>query len=406
MIKAKRRSICIILLAWLAYLTSYLGRSDYSACLLKIIADAAIPRAAAGMVSSSFALCNALGQLATAAIVRRVRPIPLISLELFGVMLVNLAFPFSEGIGLMILLWGLNGALQATLLSGLTGLFADTLEEPWLSRGAVLLNTIGAVGGMINYLAAPVLIAAAGWQAVFYTVSSLLGTMLLAWCVLMPRLSEKSGRTAIHEARKKGKIIRRGLGLTTVVFLSFLVGMMRESVTLWLPSYLYDSFATSSARATTLTAAVPMLQILGAFFGGWLGRRAKSIFLPTALFFLLSSLCFGMIQIQGIGILPTVFLFAINAIAMTAALTLLVSIFPIQHLPRGDIAGFVAILNFFVHLGDFAASTGYGWLSTLGGWGLSLTVMAMLSLLAAAVALFATKETKKRRMMRNGKEGI
>ena len=406
MAKEKRRSIGIILLAWLAYLTSYLGRSDYGACLLEIIADAAIPRAAAGMVSSSFALCNALGQLATAAIVRRVRPILLIGSELFGVMLINLAFPFSKGIGLMILLWGLNGALQATLLSGLTGLFSDTLEEPWLSRGAVLLNTIGAVGGMINYLAAPVLISFAGWQAVFYTVSSLLGTMLLVWCALMPRLSPKPERTAVQKARKTEKIIHHGLGLTTVAILSFLVGMMRESITLWLPSYLYDNFAISSARATALTAAIPMLQILGAFFGGWLGRRAKSIFLPVALFFLLSSLCFGMIQIQGIGILPTVFLFAVNAIVMTGALTLLVSIFPIRYLLHGNIAGFVAILNFFVHLGDFAASTGYGWLSMLGGWGLSLTAMAMLSLLAAAVALFATKKNKKRRIIRNGKKGI
>lgn len=398
MARTTKQSVAILLLSWLAYLASYLGRSNYGACLLEIVAATSITRAAAGMVSSAFALCNAVGQLAVATVVRKLSPIRLIGLELFGVALINLVFPSLDSIGPMMLLWGLNGALQATLLSGLTVLFLDSLNEPWLSRGTVLLNTVGAVGGMINYLCAPILIGTLGWRSVFYTVFSVLGAMLVLWYMLMPRLTAKTEkRERKRETAAPNAPPRIGYGLASAALLSLVVGMMRESVTLWLPSYLHDSFAIGAARATTLTALIPMLQILGAFFAGWIGRRTKNIFLPTALFFLLSALSFGMIHSGAPGMSFTVCLFVLNAIAMTGALTVLLSVYPIRHIARAKIAGVVAMLNFFVHLGDFVASTGYGWLSTLGGWSLSLSVMMGLALFAATIALLGLKTGNKRR---------
>lgn len=53
----------IIFISWLAYLISYLGRNDYSACVLEIVTSTGMTRAHAGMISSAFALSNAIGQL-------------------------------------------------------------------------------------------------------------------------------------------------------------------------------------------------------------------------------------------------------------------------------------------------------------------------------------------------------
>jgi sugar phosphate permease len=58
---------------------------------------------------------------------------------------------------------------------------------------------------------------------------------------------------------------------------------------------------------------------------------------------------------------------------------------------RKNIAKNVGILNFCVHLGDFAASTGFGWLSTVGGWGWTFSVMAMLAFFAAFITLIGIK---------------
>ena len=56
--KTKQLSISIILFAWLAYLFSYMGRANYGACIVEIVATTGVSRATAGMVTSVFSLFN------------------------------------------------------------------------------------------------------------------------------------------------------------------------------------------------------------------------------------------------------------------------------------------------------------------------------------------------------------
>lgn len=201
MSKSKRHYILIIFISWLAYLISYLGRSDYSASILEIVTATGITRAAAGMISSAFALCNAFGQLASTLIINKISPIKLIAIELLSVATVNLLFPVSDNFYLMMLLWGINGCMQATLLCGITHIFSETLDEPWLSRGAVSLNTIGAVGGMINYFLSPLLIRFFNWKIVFFTISTMLFLLGILWCIVMPKLT--THKTAVIQKSKR-----------------------------------------------------------------------------------------------------------------------------------------------------------------------------------------------------------
>lgn len=404
MSQAKRRYVAIIFISWLAYLISYLGRNDYSACILEIVNSTDMTRASAGMISSSFALCNAVGQLVSSIIINKVSPIKMISAEIFTVATINLLFPVSNSFYVMLLLWGINGCMQATLLCGITRIFAATLEEPWLSRGAVLLNTIGAVGGVVNYLLAPVLIYFFNWEVVFFTVSTLLFALGIVWCLVMPRITEMPDKqNSITKADAAGKsksivaILRSGGALCALIAV-FVIGALRESVSLWIPSYLNESFCLTVTLSTAITAVVPMLQICGALLAGKIGEKTNNLFVPALATFLISTACFVIIpSIGATTVVGTVILFVVNAISMTAALTFLLSLYPIRCMERNDIAKFVGLLNFFVHLGDFAASTGFGWLSSVGGWTSTFSVMAILSFSAAVIALIGMGISNKRK---------
>ena len=140
-----------------------------------------------------------------------------------------------------------------------------------------------------------------------------------------------------------------------------------------------------------------MLQICGALFAGRVGRKTKNLFLPSMTAFLLSMVCFIIIRNIGTATVAAVIvLFVINAICMTAALTFLLSLYPIRCMDRKNIAKLVGILNFCVHLGDFAASTGFGWLSTVGGWSWTFSVMAMLAFTAVLITLLGMRTETKR----------
>ena len=392
--QSQRKYIIIIFISWLAYLISYLGRNDYSACLLEIVNSTGMTRASAGMISSSFALCNAVGQLISSMIVNKISPIKLISAEIFTVAVINLLFPTSENLYIMMLLWGMNGVMQATLLCGITRIFSETMEEPWLSRGAVSLNTIGAVGGMINYLLCPLLIRFFRWQIVFFTISTMLFILGIVWCVVMPKLTsdkKKDGsvKKILVEGRSKSLLeILLSKGAFFALLAVFVIGSLRESVSLWIPSYLNENFQLSVTLSTAVTAVVPMLQICGALLAGCIGRKMKNLFLPSMMAFMISMTCFILIRAIGTAsIAAVVILFVINAISMTAALTFLLSLYPIRCMDRKNIAKLVGVLNFCVHLGDFAASTGFGWLSTVGGWGWTFSVMALLAFSAVLISL-------------------
>ena len=401
--QSQRKYITIIFISWLAYLISYLGRNDYSACLLEIVNSTGMTRASAGMISSSFALCNAVGQLISSMIVNKVSPIKLISAEIFTVAIINLLFPTSENLYIMMLLWGMNGVMQATLLCGITRIFSETMEEPWLSRGAVSLNTIGAIGGMINYLLCPLLIRFFRWQIVFFTISTMLFILGAVWCIVMPGLtSDKKKEQSVQKIRVEGRSkslleILFSKGVFCALLAVFVIGSLRESVSLWIPSYLNESFQLSVTLSTAVTAVVPMLQICGALLAGRVGRKTKNLFLPSMVAFMTSMTCFILIRAIGTAtVAAVVVLFVINAISMTAALTFLLSLYPIRCMDRKNIAKLVGVLNFCVHLGDFAASTGFGWLSTVGGWSWTFSVMALLALSAVLISLIGMTVERKR----------
>ena len=393
--RSDRRPAMIIFLAWLAYMISYLGRADYGACLLEIVSETGSSRAAAGMASSVFSICNAFGQIASGFILRKIKPVKLIFIELVFVSLINAAFPFSGGFALMAALWGMNGCLQSTLLCSATRIFTDTLEEPYLSRGAVLMNTVGAAGGMLNYLISWTIIKNVGWRYVFINSASLLALTAVVWYLAMPKLagnssaSDKPQAGTVKDGTKTPILKQLCLyGTAFVVAGAFFVGLLRESVSLWIPTFMNEIFGISSASSVIITVFVPCLQICGALLGGRLGRRFKN----------LHKLSSGAFAVSGIHLLTlfltlgaspavSILLFTVNAISMTAALTFLLSLFPIRYFSRGAAPVLVGIINFFVHSGDFVASFGIGMLSEKGGWSFTLIVLALTAFTAAAVML-------------------
>ena len=390
-----KNSVSIIFIAWFAYLISYIGRSDYSACILEIVNEMGVTRATAGMVSSVFAMCNAVGQLVCGLIMRKISPIKVIGIELFTVSIINFIFPLAGSFPLMAVLWGINGAMQATLLCGISQIFANSLKEPYLSRGAILLNTIGAAGGLFNYLLSWLMIRYFNWQVVFFAVSGMLVVLGVIWVSVMPRYCQENRSSIIVE--RKGREVEQPVSLTRVIsshgsiFViagAFFVGGLRESVSLWIPSYMNEVFGLSSSLSTVVTAVVPCFQICGAFLAGYIGRKTRTLHLPTTVAFVFSTICLLLIRLLG-GASPvtTISLFVFNAVSMTAAITFLLSLFPVRYAEKTSIAMLVGMINFSVHAGDFAASVGIGWLSQSGGWQYTFAALCAAAAIGALICL-------------------
>lgn len=396
MSRSNKDSIGIIFFCWLAYMISYLGRSDYSACILEIVNETKMARATAGMVSSVLAFCMAIGQIVSGFVMKKIAPIKVIGAELFSVAVINLLFPNTNSFLLMAVLWGINGCMQSTLLCGATQIYVETLKEPYLSYGVVSLNTIGAIGGALNYILSWVLIKYISWKAVFTTVSTMLLVVGIGWSILMPKLTAKRSKQVggVIEAEKLvfGKksflMLFTHYGTAFAVPGAFFIGLLRESVSLWIPSYMNEVFGLSSSLSTIITMFVPCLQVCGALLGGKIGHKVYNLHFAAGTVFLLSGVSLILIMLSGAkSTVVTMLLFVTNAICMTGALTFLLSLFPIRFFGKGQAPILVGIINFFVHIGDFVSSSGIGWLSQAGGWKMTFGVLSGLAFMATAICI-------------------
>lgn len=387
----RRRSVLILALAWLAYTISYLGRANYGATLLEIVNQTGVARSMAGMVASVFSICYAIGQITSAFLLKRFRPVAVVGAELLIAASINMLFPFSGGISRMIVLWGVNGCVQSTLLTSLTQIFVENLKEPYLSRSAVAINTVGAAGGVLNYVITWALLKYSKWQMVFVSASTLLFLFAAVWIILMPRLTADAVRaekkaSASRPAEPLSIQVRRHGALLAIIG-CFFIGLLREGVSIWIPSYINDTFHMDAAMSIIVTVFVPMLQITGALMAGRIGRKYYNLHLPVCVMFAVSAFCMLILPLLGASFLPlTLVMFAANAICMTAALTFYLSLFPLRFFGPGQTATIVGVSNFCMHAGDFCASAGIGWVSESGGWALTFAALTIFALLAAALS--------------------
>jgi len=170
------------------------------------------------------------------------------------------------------------------------------------------------------------------------------------------------------------------------------VGLLRESVSLWIPTYMNDIHKLTREMSVIITAFVQCLQVCGALSGGYIGRKSKDLLLLSAAAFFISGICLVIIKTIGsISIVITLGMFIINAISMTAALTFLHSLYPIRYFSKENVVFIIGITNFFTHFGDFISSFGVGWLSQNKGWTMTFVVLAIMAFSASVICVAGSK---------------
>ena len=254
--KIRRYPSIILLLCWLAYILSYMGRTGYSACLATILNETSISKAAAGIVSSSLFFCNAIGQLISCIIIPRLSPTKTILAEVVSVSLINLLFSFEQSIITMAVLWGLNGFIQSAMLCAIIQLFVSHVTEPYLSRGSVLVNTVGAVGGALIYIIAWYFTSHYTWRLLFKFLSLILLIFSIIWFIFFKTeiILSSPDRKFLQDPVSVKEYLRQTVmsmkellpfHIAAPLFLCcFSLGFTRDGISQWIPVYINENYTT------------------------------------------------------------------------------------------------------------------------------------------------------------------
>jgi OPA family sugar phosphate sensor protein UhpC-like MFS transporter len=294
---------------WLLYAGFYLCRKNYAVAQPVFMHEFGWNEAGVGMIVTAYLTVYAIGQFLNGVMGDRFSARRIVAAGLVLAILANVAFGFAASIGVMALLWGLNGFGQS---SGWPGV-VKTLSA-WFGvreRGKVMAwwSTCYQIGEVVSsalaaWLISPGVVAAFNgvlhatgrtWQYAFWIPALLLaavgavflwgqrnspeaaGIRLLANPERAPRLAKpRSGRvervSGSDRRENADGVVLEVLGdryIWTLGAVYFCVKFVRYAFMFWLSTYLVTVLGFRPDKAGYMNVVLPLAGFLGAVAGGY-----------------------------------------------------------------------------------------------------------------------------------------
>ncbi len=264
---------------WLAYASYYLGRKGFSAAKGPLEAAKVLDLGALGAIDSLYLAAYSLGQFASGVLGDRVGARRLVGYGLLTSAALCAAFGSVSSALLMMLLFTLNGAAQATGWPGTMRAMAEWTTPQ--NRGTVMgwWSTSYQVGPFVAGPLAGMLIDHFGWRAAFRlpALGMVLVALLVFWLVRpAPRAADaepSNHQTELAERRLAQHAVVRNPVLWSYGASYFFIKFMRYALQLWLPYYLFKQQHYGAGKASVVASAFEGGGMLGVVVIGYLSDR-------------------------------------------------------------------------------------------------------------------------------------
>ncbi len=390
----------IIFICWLAYTAAYVGRLNFSASNVAIIEALNSTKADAGLVSSFFFFAYGAGQLVNGILSKRYNAKYMIFGSLTVSAMLNLLMPLCADMSVMKYIWLVNGMAQSVLWSTLIKTLSDFVSDKRLPSAILAMSTTVAIGTLLSYGISAFFVRFGIWQAVFYAASVILLIAAFVWLFLFGP-SEK--KTSEIEEKKTDKI-KMSRAVTFALILAAIAGIangfIKDGITTWVPSVLYEEFGLSQSFSILLTLFLPMVSTLGATIAKKTHEKIRSHATMNMIFYAVSAiLCTGVLFALKIRSLPVIMICFIGvACGMAMINNVITSMFALDYRKSLN-AGFAAgLLNTFCYIGSTTTTYTLGAVSQSKGWNAVFIIMLTVCIAAAVICLaglFAERKEKK-----------
>lgn len=285
----------IFLVLWITYASFYIGRVNFSVALPGIMAEYGWTRADVGAIGTALFWAYAIGQFINGQLGDKFGSRVLITIGLTISALMNLLFGFSQAIGVMIIIWAINGYAQSMGWAPSVKTLANWF--PPRSRGKMSgrLGTSYILGGAISVALAGFIAVRFGWRATFYAPVVLLLLSATHWYLRsrnspesagLPTLEELEGEAAVSKVKEGSSsedeylglryTLKQSLGNRVVWMMGlglFFVNIVRYGFLTWAPTYLFETQKAGIDKAAYSSLIFPLAGAVGAIFAGWATDR-------------------------------------------------------------------------------------------------------------------------------------
>lgn len=392
----------LIILAWLIYTVSYLGKVNYSANITQIIDFYGITKAQAGVVPTFFFFAYGIGQVVNGFLCKRYNIKWIVFVSLFISASINFIIAVSSDFSIVKWLWLVNGFVLSMLWPTLVRMISENLPQKLLGTSSVIMGTTVAIGTLIIYGLSSIYAAFDKFKFAFFTAAFAGALVAIVWLFMYNKaielsLKEKDDEEIKSSVKSEQKVKTettkssdKKLFYITIAILCFCavgVNLTKDGLTTWVPSILKEEFAMSDSLSILLTLFLPILAVFGNAYALKIHNKIPDYVNHCATIFAVMFVFIGIIigsLILEIVSFMLVGLVVVNFLASSLN-SLITSIFPIFMRGKLNSGLFAGILNGFCYLGSAFSSYGLGVIADNWGWSAVFITLIIFCILVCVI---------------------
>lgn len=386
-------------LSWLlavTYMISYITRINYGAMIAQMVVETGYSKSLLSMAVTGSFITYGAGQIVSGVFGDRVAPKKLMALGLLATTAMNALILLCRNPYQMLVVWCINGFAQSFMWPPLVRTMSSLLTPEDYTVAATRVSWGSSFGTICVYLVSPLMIALSGWKAMFILCAGCGFLMLLVWWRVAPDVAY------VKEEKKEKTTGGKGL-LFAPVMIAIMVaivamGMLRDGVTTWMPSYIAETYHLSS-EISILTGVVLPIFSIGCFqLVAWLYRKkfTNPITCAGVMFAAGLAAAVGIALLTGKSAVASVAFSAVLTGCMHGVNLLLIQIVPAHFERWGCVSTASGVLNSCTYIGSAASTYGIALLADSFGWSFTLYSWVAVALAGTAICLLSAKAFAKR----------
>lgn len=406
--KMPKKQKLLVLLCFLFYAFSYLGKYSYSANINPIMSDYGVNKATAGLALSCFFFGYGIGQIVHGIFCKFYRQKYLLPLCMVVSAGINYAVYAGVPFFLIKYLWAANGLLTASFWPSLLLTIGKNIEKRHLPKAIVAMSATTAVGTFLSYGLSAAFVAIGRYKLIFFVSATAMLFVALIFFLSFDKITskqegEKESESSVNSdmpARKAKNAVDFSV-ISTICALAVIavtINLLKDGLHTWVPAILKDRYGLSDSLSILLTLALPIVGVFGAMFSMLVRKKIKGFVAASgAMSFLCFIVVFGIIFAVKLSIwLPLLLLFCAAILLTHAVNNTVTSVAPLfmrEKVNSGLVAG---ILNGFCYVGSTISSYGLGGLADKSGWNAVFYVFLACCAISVIVSLLYELATRKR----------
>lgn len=413
--KKLNKNIFIIVVCWLVYTCSYIGKLGYNANILLFESEFGITHAQSGAVGTAFFFAYGVGQVINGIFCKKYNITLMVFFALIISAVCNLLLTIIGDFSFFKFVWLINGAALSCLWSLLIRFLSEKLDDAYVSKAIVAMGTTVAVGTFAVYGLSALFVKLSAFKTIFYVAAVLMPVIGSLWLVLNAWLKKENPPENISEISASEEKTAQPVGnkpagnnpggykynkefilsLCVLAFFAIITNLVKDGITVWVPNMLKELYVMPDYLSILLTLALPLVSVFGTAVAVFSNKYIKNFINLCGVYFIVTVAVLAVIILFG-NTSAVIMIIALSVISLLMAGTnnIITSIAPLSYKQTANAGMLAGVLNGSCYIGSTLSSYCLGMIADKSGWNgvfYILLAAAALCCVISVICLFVQK---------------